>query len=199
MDVTVNCSEGRNGRPRDPRAPLSSGDCLYTAESIQARIREMGAAISSDYRNRGRDLAVVAMLRGSLYFVADLTRAITLPLTFDFIGIGSYSQTQDTGVMRITKDLDIDIRGRDVLVLEEIVRSGLTTNYMIQNLENRKAASIRLAALFVCEEQNLIDLPIAYRGFAISRQRLVGYGMDERDHGRNLPSVYELIRREAGA
>ncbi len=132
------------------------------------------------------------MLRGSLYFMADLTRAIDLPLTFDFIGISSFDPNSELSSIRVTKDLVVDIRNRHVLVLEEIVRTGLTTSYMMQFLEDRQPASLALAAFLASEDQLLIDLPLKYTGFEIDYTRVVGYGMDFQDKARNLPFVAEL-------
>ncbi len=169
---------------------------LYTEEQIAARIKEMGAEISKDYANIKEPLLVVAMLRGSLYFVADLTRAIDLPLSFDFLGISSFDPSVELSTMRITKDIGLDIRGRHVLVLEEIVRTGLTTSFMMQVLEDREPASLTLAAFLASEDQLLIDLPLKYIAFNIDYTRVVGYGMDFQDKARNLPYVAEMEKEK---
>lgn len=165
---------------------------LWTREEIDRRIRAMGETITRDYAQLTEPLIVVAMLRGSLYFVADLTRAIALPLTFDFIGISPFEAGSETREIRVTKDLSLDIRGRHVLVMEEIVRTGLTTNLMLQLLEEREPASLTLAAFLASEEQLFIDLPLKYVGFEIDYRRVAGYGMDFQDKARNLPFVAEL-------
>ncbi|MDO5733635.1 MAG: hypoxanthine phosphoribosyltransferase [Eubacteriales bacterium] len=166
-------------------------DILFSAAEIQTRVQELGAQISRDYQ--GKDLVLVAMLKGSIYFMADLTRAIDLPIAFDLIGISSLGRaSQDAGIVRVTKDLDLEIEGREVLVVEEIVRSGLTTNYMLQYLEKRRPKSLRLISLLANPEQQLIDLPLDYLGFEIDYSRVVGYGMDFREQDRHLPFIASL-------
>ncbi len=166
---------------------------VYTEEVLKARIAEMGREIARDYA--GQDLVLVCVLKGSLYFLADLSRAIDMPVQLDFITIGSYPDTTNrTGVVRITKDLDLDIAGRHVLVIEDIVRTGLTTAYLVQNLEMRGPASVRVCTLLVNPDQQLINVPVAYYGFRVSGIRLVGYGMDDREQGRNLPYIAEMER-----
>lgn len=175
------------------RMPEQPYKVLFTEEQIQNRVQELAFQIALDYADK--DLILVSMLKGSMYFMADLTRAINRPLTFDLIGISSLgSASQHTGIVRITRDLELDIFDKDVLVLEEIVRSGLTTNYMIEYLEKRKPRSMRLVTLLANPEQLLIDLPLDYIGFEIDYTRVVGYGMDYREYDRNLPFIAELER-----
>ncbi len=169
---------------------------LFTEEEIAARIKELGRQISRDYENIKEPLLVIGMLRGSLYFIADLTRAIDLPLTFDFIGISGFDPNGGLSSMSITKDLVVNIKDRHVLVLEEIIRTGLTTSYMMQFLEDRKPASLTLAAFLASEDQLLIDLPLKYTGFEIDYTRVVGYGMDFQDKARNLPYVVQLEKEK---
>ncbi len=165
---------------------------IYTEDQINARIKEMGQTISQDYADISTPLLIIGMLRGSLYFMADLSRAIDIPHTFDFIGISSFDPNSELGSIRLTKDLVVDVRNRHVLVVEEIIRTGLTTNYMMQFLENRNPASLTLAAFLASEDQLLIDLPLKYIGFEIDYTRVVGYGMDFQDKARGLPYVAEL-------
>ena len=168
---------------------------LYTETVIQARVRELGAQISRDYA--GKELIMAAVLKGSLYFFADLTRAIDIPIQLDFIAIGNYqSSVPNQGVVRFTKDLDIDIEGKHILLVEDIIRTGLTTAYLVQTLATRKPASINVCTLLVNPEQQLINVPIAYQGFEITLTRLIGYGMDVNEHGRNLPYIAELAARQ---
>lgn len=169
---------------------------IFTEEQIAARIKELGREISQDYKDISEPLLVIGMLRGSMYFIADLTRAIDLPLTFDFIGISGFDPNSELSSMRITKDLVVNIRDRHVLVLEEIIRTGLTTSYMMQFLESRKPASLTLAAFLASEDQLLIDLPLKYTGFEIDYTRVVGYGMDFQDKARNLPYVVQLEKEK---
>lgn len=173
---------------------------LFTEAEIQEAIRRLGAQITEDYR--GKDLVVVAMLKGSVYLLADLTRNIDLPLQYDVIGIGKIGDvTGQTGVVRITRDLELDIVGKDVLVIEEIVRTGLTTNYMVSHLLTRGPRDVKVLALVANRDQLLIKLPLEYVGLEIDYTRVVGYGMDYREHDRNLPYIAELdkSRYENGA
>lgn len=166
---------------------------VYTAEDLKSKVSEMGQQISRDYA--GKDLVVVGVLKGSLYFFADLTRAIQIPIGIDVIAIGTIPNTTSrTGIVRITKDLDLDITGKHVLVVEDIIRTGLTTAYLVQNLDVRKPASIKVCSLLVNPDQQLINVPIAYFGYEISDIWLIGYGMDVNEQGRSLPYIAELER-----
>lgn len=169
---------------------------LLSEEDLKNRIANIGESINRDYE--GRELVLVGVLKGSLYFLSDLSRAISVPLQLDMISVGVYPGTTNrTGVVRITKDLDIDISGKDVLVIEDIVRTGLTINYLVQNLEARNPASVKVCSLFVNPDQQLINVPIAYTGFEIGNTWLVGYGMDISEKWRNLPYVAEIDRVNA--
>lgn len=164
---------------------------VYNEDKLHARISEMGAQIAADYA--GRELVVVGVLKGSLYFLADLTRAIDIPLQVDVISIGMYpGATRQTGVVRITKDLDADITGKHVLVVEDIVRTGLTLGYLVQNLESRCPASVAVCALLSNPDQQLIRIPIAYSGFDVSDEWLMGYGLDMNERWRNLPYIVQI-------
>ncbi len=160
----------------------------FTAEQLQSRIRELGAQIAADYE--GKQLVLVAVLKGSLYFFADLTRAIPTPLQTDYIAFGMCGS--QSGVARITKDLELDVTGKHVIVVEDIVRTGLTLGYLVQNIEARGPASVTVCALFVNPAQQLIDIPIAYQGFTVSAGWLMGYGMDVSEQWRHLPYVVEV-------
>ena len=165
----------------------------YDEQTLEKRIRELGQQISADYA--GKELVLVSVLKGTLYFFADLTRAIDLPIILDFMAIGVYPHATDqTGAVRITKDLDIDISDRHVLVIEDIIRTGLTTGYLVQNLEARNPASVKVCALLVNDERQLIDVPIAYCGFHVPDTWLVGYGMDVGEKWRNIPCILEVDR-----
>jgi hypoxanthine phosphoribosyltransferase len=161
----------------------------FSEEQLQSRVRELGASITADYA--GQELVLIAVLRGALYFFADLTRAISGPVQTDCISFGMYAHSH-TGVVRITKDLDVDITGKHVLIVEDIVRTGLTLGYLVQNIETRGPASVKVCALFVNPAQQLIDIPIAYQGFTVSSGWLVGYGMDVSEQWRHLPYVVEV-------
>lgn len=167
---------------------------LLSTETIQARIGELGRQIQTDYADK--ELILVGVLKGSIYFMSDLTRAIDLPIKFDFMTIGTIpNTTNQTGIVRITKDLDIDVTGKHVLLIEDIVRTGLTTAYLVQNLLARQAASVKVCSLLVNPDQQLINVPIAYSGFEITQAWLIGYGMDVAEHGRNLPYIAEIEKR----
>jgi hypoxanthine phosphoribosyltransferase len=167
---------------------------IYSAEELHEKVAEMGRRISTDYE--GKDLIVVGVLKGSLYFFADLTRAIDIPIGVDVIAIGTIpNTTSQTGIVRITKDLDLDITGKHVLIVQDIIRTGLTTAYLVQSLGARKPASINVCSLLVNPDQQLINIPIAYLGFTITDTWLIGYGMDIHEQGRSLPYIAELERR----
>lgn len=172
-------------------------DVLFSEKMIRKRIEELGQTITEDYRNIEKPLILIAMLKGSLYFLGDLSRAIDLNLTYDFMGIGSYAREESTTpIVRTTKDITLNIEDRDVLVVEEIIRTGLTTNYMIDYLKAFQPRSISLCTLLFNEEQQLIDLPLKYSGFPIDYTRVVGYGMDYKEWGRNLPFIAKLNPKE---
>ncbi len=160
-------------------------ETLIPEERIQARIREMGAQITRDYA--GRDLALVAVLKGSYVFLADLARAIDLPLTVDFMGISSYVGTRSSGVVRVTSDLNRPVEGQDVLVVEDIIDTGLTMKYLLENLATRRPASLKLAAFLEKPSRAQVKIPIDYRGFEVEDHFLVGYGLDVDGKLRNLP------------
>ncbi len=166
---------------------------LLSQTQIQSRVAELGQQIHDQFADQ--ELVLVGILKGSMYFIADLSREINLPLELDFMTIGTIpNTTKQTGVVRITKDLDIDVTGKHVLLIEDIVRTGLTTAYLVQNLKNRQAKSVQVCSLLVNPDQQLINVPIAFSGFEISQAWLIGYGMDIGERGRNLPYVAEIER-----
>ncbi|HET9530273.1 MAG TPA: hypoxanthine phosphoribosyltransferase [Blastocatellia bacterium] len=166
------------------------GKVLIPQDRLLKRVSELGEKISQDYE--GKDLAVVAILKGSFIFAADLLRALTLNATIDFMSISSYAGESRSGVVRITKDLEETITGRDVLLVEDIIDTGLTVNYLMRVLRERGPASIHLCALLDKSARRLIDLPIEYRGFDIPDVFVVGYGMDFQQKYRNLPFIAVL-------
>lgn len=171
---------------------------LFSAEQIQARVRDLGAQISRDYT--GRDPLLVGVLKGVIFFMVDLLRAISIPVEVDFIAVSSYSaETRNKGMVRLVKDLEIPIEGRQVLFVEDMVDTGLTLNYLLGNLRMRKPASLEVCTLFNKPSHRLIDVPIRYRGFDLADQFVVGYGLDFRERYRNLPFVgvpkLEALRR----
>lgn len=160
---------------------------LVSEEEIAARVEELGRRITHDYA--GRELVLVTVLRGGVYFLADLCRAIDLPLRVEFMAISAYGPGVAGGVVRITKDLDDPIAGCAVLVIEDIIDTGLTLNYLLHTLGQRGPASLEVCTLLDKDVRRIVDLPIAYRGFTIPDRFVVGYGLDHRGWLRNLPYV----------
>jgi hypoxanthine phosphoribosyltransferase len=161
---------------------------LITAEEIQEKLAEMGRQITEDYK--GKDLLLVGVLRGAFMVMADLARHIDLPCEFDFMAVSSYgASTQTSGVVRILKDLDEEIEGRDVLVVEDIIDSGLTLNYLVKSLRVRKPASLEIASLLLKEGIQRVPIDVKYVGFRIGPEFVVGYGLDYAGKYRNLPYV----------
>ena len=164
---------------------------LITSEEIQAKLAELGERIGNDYA--GRKLLLVGVLKGAFVVMADLARYIRLPLEFDFMAVSSYgAATQTSGVVRILKDLDHDLDGLDVLLVEDIVDSGLTLNYLMKNLRARKPASLEVAALLRKVDLQRVPLDIRYTGFEIPNEFVVGYGLDYAERYRNLPYIATL-------
>ncbi|GIU97911.1 MAG: hypoxanthine phosphoribosyltransferase [Actinomycetota bacterium] len=164
---------------------------LITAEEIETRLAELGEAITRDHA--GQTLLLIGVLKGAFVVMADLSRHINLPLEFDFMAVSSYgAATKTSGVVRILKDLDHDIEGRDVLIVEDIVDSGLTLNYLLKNLQARRPASLEVAALLRKEGIQEVDIDIRYVGFDIPPEFVVGYGLDYGERFRNLPFVATL-------
>lgn len=162
---------------------------LFTEAQIQARIRELAGAISADYGETTPLL--VSVLKGALYFIADLTRAITIPTALDFMAITSYGSAQgSSGAVRLIKDLDEEISGRHVLLVEDIIDTGLTAAYLLRTLRARDPASLRICTLLDKTARRIVDtLPISYRGFEVPDMFVVGYGLDYRQLYRNLPFI----------
>ena len=161
---------------------------LFTADEIQQRVLELGAEISQDYQSC-RPL-LVGVLKGVFPFMADLLRAITIPVEVDFMAIASYSaDTRDQGLVRLQKDLDETLEGRHVLFVEDVIDTGLTLNYLLKNMKARGPATLKVCTLFDKPQRRLIKIPIRYKGFDLPDQFVVGYGLDYRELYRNLPFV----------
>ena len=170
---------------------MNIGRELISAQEIDEKLAEMGAAITADYQ--GKDLLLVGILKGAFVVMADLARYINLPVEFDFMAISSYgSATKSSGVVRILKDLDQEIADRHVLIVEDIVDTGLTLQYLLRSLSVRKPASLSLAALLIKDGVERPPLDIAYEGFHIPPKFVVGYGLDLDGKYRNLPYVAEV-------
>ena len=167
------------------------GEVLIDTDALSARIAELGAEVSADYE--GRDLLLIGVLKGAVFFMADLMRKLTIPCEVDFMAISSYgASTDSSGVVRILKDLDINIEGRHVLVVEDIIDSGLTLSYLMRNLESREPASLEVCALLTKPDRREMDVPVRYVGFEIPNRFVIGYGLDFGERYRNLPYVAVL-------
>jgi hypoxanthine phosphoribosyltransferase len=164
---------------------------LIEEDAVAARVAELGTDVSTDYA--GKDLLLVGVLKGAVFFMADLMRQLTIPCEVDFMAISSYgASTDSSGVVRILKDLDISIEGRDVLVVEDIIDSGLTLSYLMRMLESRNPASLEVCALLTKPARREIDVPVRYTGFEIPNEFVIGYGLDFGERYRNLPYVAVL-------
>jgi hypoxanthine phosphoribosyltransferase len=166
-------------------------EVLYTKEEIDTRIAELAAAVDADYR--GRDVLLVGVLKGAVMVMADLARALRSPAEMDWMAVSSYgSGTTSSGVVRILKDLDTDITGRDVLVVEDILDTGLTLSWLVSNLTSRRPASMRICTLLRKPEAQRMSLDVAYVGFDIPDEFVVGYGLDYAERYRNLRCIGTL-------
>jgi hypoxanthine phosphoribosyltransferase len=167
------------------------GEILVGPDDLRRRVAELGAEISRDYE--GRDLVLIGVLKGAVLFMADLLRELTVPCEVDFMAVSSYgSATDSSGVVRILKDLDSSIEGRDVLLVEDIIDSGLTLHYLLRNLRARNPASLEVCALLTKPERRRVDLPVRYVGFEIPNRYAIGYGLDYDQRHRNLGYVAAL-------
>jgi hypoxanthine phosphoribosyltransferase len=161
---------------------------LLSEEQLAARILEIGAEITADYA--GKEILMIGVLRGAVVFMADLARAIKVPVAIDFMAVSSYGAgTSSSGVVRILKDLDENVEGKHVLVVEDIIDSGLTLNYLVDNLKSRQPASIKICTLLNKPDRRKVDVDIAYNGFTIPDHFVIGYGLDYAEKYRNLPFI----------
>lgn len=182
-----------DGRMTASQQSLQSrvGSTLIESDSLQQRVSELAQEISSDYQDR--DLILIAVLKGAMFFIADLMRQLPLPSEVDFMAVASYgASTGSSGVVRILKDLDTGIEGRDVLIVEDIVDSGLTLNYLMRNLLARSPASVEVCALLTKPDRRKVEIPIKYVGFEIPNKFVIGYGLDFDQRYRNLPYIAAL-------
>ncbi len=167
------------------------GDILVQRDDLQHRVAELGTQISEDYA--GRELLLVGVLKGAVFFLSDLMRHLEPSCSVDFMAVASYGSSTDTsGVVRILKDLDDPIEGREVLIVEDIVDSGLTLSYLLRTLRARNPASLEVCALLTKPERRKVELPIKYVGFEIPNRFVIGYGLDYGERYRNLPYVAAL-------
>ena len=167
------------------------GEVLIDEAALRQRIEELGEEISADYA--GRDVLLVGVLKGAVFFMADLMRHLTVPCEVDFMAISSYgAQTDSSGVVRILKDLDINIEGRNVLVVEDIIDSGLTLSWLVGNLQSRNPASVAVCTMLRKPSSAQMDVEVAYTGFDVPDEFVVGYGLDYAERYRNLPFIGTL-------
>ncbi|MGI8703334.1 MAG: hypoxanthine phosphoribosyltransferase [Candidatus Limnocylindrales bacterium] len=164
-------------------------EVLVTGEQIEAKVGELGAQLSTDYA--GHDLVLVSVLKGALPFMADLMRAMTIPVQIDLMEVSSYggTATETSGLVRILKDLSSSIQGKDVLIVEDIIDTGLTLNYLLRYLRGKNPRTLRICALLDKPARRLVEIDIDYRGFTIPDQFVVGYGLDYGEFYRNLPFI----------
>lgn len=163
-------------------------EILLSGEQVQARVAELGALLAADYA--GRDPVLVSVLKGSIIFLADLVRAMPIPLSIDLMEVSSYgASTESSGQVRILKDLSTSIAGRDVIVVEDIIDTGLTLNYLLRYLNDKGPSSIRICCLLDKPARRLAEIEIDYRGFTIPDRFVIGYGLDYGERYRNLPYI----------
>lgn len=163
-------------------------EILLDEKKIREKIKELGKNISRDYE--GKDLVLIGVLKGSVMFMSDLLKEITIPCSMDFMAVSSYgNSTTSSGVVRILKDLDFEIEGKDVLVVEDIIDSGITLKYLMEYLKGRKASSLEIVCLLDKPERRKVDIEVKYIGFSVPDEFLVGYGLDYAEKYRNLPYI----------
>jgi len=170
------------------------GKVLFPSQTIKNRVTELGKVITEDYRDRDNDLLLISVLRGGVFFFTDILRSIDLEVSIDFMGISTYQSTnlKSTGVVKITKDLEEPIEDKDVIIVEDIIDTGLTISYLLRNLKSRYPNSIEICTLLDRNVRRIADIKIKYIGFTIDEQFVVGYGLDYKQKYRNLESIYEL-------
>ncbi len=170
-------------------------EVLISYDELQEKIKEIGKKIAQDYQ--GKDLMLVGVLKGAFMFLGDLAKNIEIPLTIDFMAVSSYgNSTESSGVVRILKDLEGSIEGKDILLVEDIIDTGLTLNYLVSNLRSRGAASVKICTLLDKPERRLVNVELAYKGFDIPDDFVVGYGIDFAEGYRNLPDIC-ILKEEA--
>ena len=166
-------------------------EVLVSTEEIEAKVEELGQQITKDYE--GKNLMLVGILKGAVIFMSDLARSIEIPVEMDFMAVSSYGDSStSTGVVRLLKDLDSSIEGKDILIVEDIIDTGLTLSYLIDNLNKRGASSVKVCTLLDKPDRRKIEVPVAYRGFIIPDEFVIGYGIDYAQKYRNLPYVAAL-------
>lgn len=184
---------------RTPNHENDVAEVLLAEDAIRAKVAELGARIAADYA--GKPLVLVSVMKGSLPFMADLMRAMPIPLQIDLMEVSSYggATTETSGLVRILKDLSASIEGKDVLIVEDIIDTGLTLNYLVRYLRGKNPASLRICTLLDKPARRIVEIPIDYRGFQIPDRFVVGYGLDYGEHYRNLPYIGVLKPEVYGA
>ncbi|UNC92690.1 hypoxanthine phosphoribosyltransferase [Candidatus Contubernalis alkaliaceticus] len=166
---------------------------IISPEEICSRVKKMGETISSDYL--GKELILISVLRGSVYFAVDLSRSLSIPFSIDFISISRYGgNTEPAGVVRITKNLDVNIGNKDVLIVEDIVDTGLSLSYLLQNLKTRNPKTLKVCTFLNVESRRIVNVPVDYKGFDLPDIYVVGYGLDHDEQYRGLPFVAEFVK-----
>lgn len=166
-------------------------EVLVSSEEIGKKVKELGEEITKDYQ--GKELMLVGILKGAAIFMADLARNIKIPVTMDFMAVSSYgNSTKSSGVVRIIKDLDSNVEGKHILIVEDIIDTGLTLGYLTDNLKKRGASSVRICTLLDKPERRKVNVPVDYRGFVIPDEFVVGYGIDYAEKYRNLPDIFSI-------
>jgi hypoxanthine phosphoribosyltransferase len=200
VDERARRASGGRDKSRRPSATGAAsldpaiGETLVPADELQGRVRDLAGEISRDYQ--GRDLVLIGVLKGAVLFLGDLMRYLEVPCEIDFMAVSSYgSETDSSGVVRILKDLDASIEGRDAVIVEDIIDSGLTLQYLLRSLRARNPASLEVCALLTKPERRRVDLPIRYVGFEIPNRFVIGYGLDYGQRYRNLDYVAVLENR----
>ncbi|MBM3706721.1 MAG: hypoxanthine phosphoribosyltransferase [Actinobacteria bacterium] len=170
------------------------GRVLFPSQVIKNKVIQLGKAITEDYKYRDNDLLLISVLRGGVFFFTDLLRNIDLEISIDFIGISTYQTLgfKSSGVVKITKDLEESIEGKDIIIVEDIIDTGLTIDYLLRNLKSRYPTSIEICTLLDRNVRRIADIKIKYTGFTIGEEFVVGYGLDYKQKYRNLESIYEL-------
>lgn len=170
-------------------------EVLVSEEELQSKIKELGERITEDYR--GKNLMLIGILKGAVMFLSDLAKNIKIPLMIDFMAVSSYgNSSESTGIVRIIKDLESSIEDKDILIVEDIIDTGLTLSYLTDNLKKRRARSVKIVTLLDKPERRKVDVPVDYVGFKIPDEFVIGYGIDYAEKYRNLPFVASLKEEE---
>lgn len=166
------------------------GNIIITEEEISAKINELAEKINADYADK--ELVVIGILKSSLYFLTDLTRKLDLDIKIDFLEISHYANENNSGIIRVTRDLEFSISNKNVILIENIINTGLTHSYLFKNLKARNPKSLKICTLLQNKSKKLVELPVDYSGFEIEDQFVVGYGLDYKENFRNLPYITEF-------